>query len=62
MRNVIPGNAKVLWQRVRRGPAAWGIAAKLVIAIMLCGGLTLAIEPAMDSRLRGSDEPVGHIV
>jgi len=43
MRNVIPGNAKVLWQRVRRGPAAWGIAAKLVIAIMLCGGLTLAI-------------------
>ncbi len=43
MRLLNADHAKALLRRAAQGPSAWGIAAKLVIAIMICGGLTLAI-------------------
>ncbi|MEZ5456575.1 MAG: Cache 3/Cache 2 fusion domain-containing protein [Lysobacteraceae bacterium] len=43
MRLLNPDHARSLLRRALRGPSAWGIAAKLVVAIMICGGLTLAM-------------------
>ncbi len=42
MRLLNPDRARSLLMRALRGPSAWGIAAKLVVAILICGGLTLA--------------------
>jgi hypothetical protein len=44
-----------------------GAEARLILGLVIPAKagihvLATPIEPAMDSRLRGSDEPVGHIV